>query len=85
MVPAAEALRRLYDAKLAELTRYGVRDPDRTTIAVDYACGEIHRCQIEPFPPGGLGALEADLYRAIGFDPATGLRHAPLDPREPRA
>lgn len=76
-VPAADALRRLYDAKIGELTRYGIPERERITIAVDYACSEVWRCSIEPMPPGGIVKLEDDLYRAIGFDRLTGLRFPP--------
>lgn len=76
-VPPAEALRRLYDAKVGELTRYGVREPDRTTIAVDYACGEIWRCDILPMPAGGIVKLEDDLWAALGVDRLTGVRFPP--------
>lgn len=75
--PAAEVLRRLYDAKVGELTRYGVREPERTRIAVDYACSSIHTIRHQPFPDGGIGQLEDELYDAIGFNRVTGLRHAP--------
>ena len=74
LVPAADALRRLYDAKAAELARYGVPERERIPLAVDYACGEVWRCQIQPMPPGGLPKLEDDLYRALGFDRTTGMR-----------
>lgn len=74
LIPAADALRRLYDAKLDELTRYGLPERERIPIAVDYACGEVWRCQIQPMPDGGIVRLEDDLYRAIGFDRSTGLR-----------
>lgn len=76
-VPPGEAMRRLYDAKVGELTRYGVREPDRTTMAVDYACSEVHRCMILPMPPGGVGQLEDELYAALGFDRTTGIRFTP--------
>lgn len=74
LVPAAEALRRLYDAKAAELQRYGLSERERIPLAVDYACGEVCRCRIQPMPAGGLPKLEDDLYRALGFDRTTGLR-----------
>lgn len=77
LVPAAEAFRRLYDAKLGELTKYGVREPQRITMAVDYAASEVWRCAIQPMPKGGVVALEDELYKAIGFDRNTGLRFAP--------
>lgn len=73
-VPAAEALRRLYDAKTAELVRCGVPERVRIPFAVDYACGEIWRCSIDPMPAGGIVQLEDDLYRSLGFDRATGVR-----------
>lgn len=76
-VPAADALRRLYDAKVGELASYGVREPDRITIAVDYACGEVWRCSILPMPEGGIVRLEDELYAAIGFDRVTGVRFPP--------
>lgn len=74
LIPAAEALRRLYDAKAADLQRLGVPERDRIPLAVDYACGEVWRCQIQPMPDGGLPRLEDDLYRALGYDRTTGLR-----------
>jgi len=74
LIPAADALRRLYDAKAAELQRVGVPERERIPLAVDYACGEIWRCQIQPMPAGGLPKLEDDLYRALGFDRTTGVR-----------
>lgn len=74
LIPAADALRRLYDSKLDELTRYGLPERERIPIAVDYACGEVWRCQIQPMPDGGIVRLEDDLYRAIGFDRSTGMR-----------
>lgn len=74
LIPAAEALRRLYDAKDADLQRLGVPERDRIPLAVDYACGEVWRCQIQPMPDGGLPRLEDDLYRALGYDRTTGLR-----------
>lgn len=77
LVPAAEAMRRLYDAKMIELQRYGVPERDRIPIAVDYACGEVHRCHIQPMPPGGVTRLEDDLYRALGYDRVTGVRFPP--------
>lgn len=73
----AEALRRLYDAKISQLQQVGVPEPERIMIAVDYACGEIWRCSIGPMPVGGIGKLEDDLYRAIGCDRFTGVRFAP--------
>lgn len=76
-VPAAVAFRRLYEAKVGELTRYGVRDPDRITIAMDYAASEVWRCDIQPMPPGGVGKLEDDLYAELGFDMRTGLHYTP--------
>lgn len=76
-VPAAAALRRLYDAKIGELQRYGLSERERIPIAVDYACGEVWRCSIEPMPPGGIVKLEDDLYRAVGFDRLTGERFPP--------
>lgn len=84
-IPAEQALRRLYDAKVEQLAQYGVREPDRIMIAVDYACSEIWRCHIGPLPPGGIGKLEDDLYRAIGCDRFTGLRFAPRTPGETHA
>lgn len=74
---AAAILRRLYDAKVGELTRYGVREPERTRIAVDYACSSIHTIRHQPFPLGGIGQLEDELYDAIGLNRVTGLRHPP--------
>lgn len=74
---AAVVLRRLYDAKVGELKRYGVREPERTRIAVDYACSSIHTLRHAPFPAGGIGQLEDELYDAIGFSRVTGLRHTP--------
>lgn len=79
--PAAERdparlMRRLADAKLAELQRYGVKDPDRTRIAVDYAVGAVHGFRHDPFGPGGVGALEDALYAELGVDRVSGLRHA---------
>lgn len=76
-IPAIVALRRLYDAKLGDLARVGVREPDRITIAVDYACGEVWRCSILPMPEGGIVRLEDELYAAIGFDRVTGVRFPP--------
>lgn len=73
----ASSLFRLYEAKLGELTRYGVREPDRTTMAVDYACSEVWRCSIAPMPEGGIVRLEDELYRRIGVDRCTGLRFPP--------
>lgn len=73
----AEALRRLYDAKIDQLRQVGVPEPQRIRVAVDYACGEIWRCSIGPMPVGGIGKLEDDLYRAIGCDRFTGVRFAP--------
>lgn len=74
LIPAAVALRRLYDAKAADLQRLGVPERERIPIAVDYACGEVWRCQIQPMPPGGIVKLEDDLYRALGYDRLTGVR-----------
>lgn len=76
-IPAAVAFRRLYEAKVGELTKYGVRDPDRIRIAVDYAASEVWRCAIQPMPAGGVTKLEDDLYADLGFDRATGLRFPP--------
>lgn len=76
-VTAAEALRRLYEAKVEQLRLAGVREPDRILIAVDYACGEVWRCNIEPMPEGGLGGLEDALFRALGIDRFTGVRYPP--------
>lgn len=73
----AEALRRLYDAKIDQLRQVGVPEPQRIMVAVDYACGEIWKCSIGPMPVGGIGKLEDDLYRAIGCDRFTGVRFAP--------
>lgn len=73
----AEILRRLADAKIDELTRYGVREPERTRMAVDYACSTIYTFRCAPFPPGGIGQLENELYRQLGFDRASGLRFNP--------
>lgn len=80
-IPAAEALRRLYDAKVEHLRRCGVPEAESIPYAIDYACSEIHRCDVLPMGPGGLGKLEDDLYRAVGFDRLTGIRGAPLEPR----
>lgn len=80
-IPAAEALRRLYDAKITQLTKYGVPEPERIMVSVDYAVSELQRCAIEPIGEGGIGRLEDDLYRAIGCDRFTGIRYPP----EPRA
>lgn len=75
--PAAEVLRRLYEAKHAELQKFRVPEPDRSTIAVDYACSSIHALQHQPFPAGGIGQLEDELYASIGLDRSTGLRFTP--------
>jgi nucleotide-binding universal stress UspA family protein len=77
LIPAAEALRRLYDAKVEQLRRLGLPESERIPLAVDYACGEVWRCHIQPMPEGGIVKLEDDLYRAIGFDRLTGLRFTP--------
>lgn len=61
----AEVLRRLYRAKLDDLARVGVPAHERTAIALDYACGEIHRCDIAPMPPRGVVALEDELRSEI--------------------
>lgn len=72
----ARLMRRLADAKLDELSRYGVKDPDRTRIAVDYAVGAVHGFRHDPFGPGGVGALEDALYVELGMDRVSGLRHS---------
>lgn len=78
---AAEAHRRLYDAKLADLQRYRMPAPERVQIAMDYACSEMHRFY-EPgtMPPRGVVQLEDDLYRVLGVDRLTGLRYPPQAP-----
>lgn len=78
-IPAVVAFRRLYEAKVGELTRYGVRERDRIPIAVDYAASEVWRCAIEPMPPGGVTKLEDDLYAELGYDRSTGLRFPPRE------
>lgn len=63
--PAAEVLRRLYDAKLADLARFDIPAGERVEIAIDYACSCIDRCDHAPYPAGGLPRLESDLISAL--------------------
>lgn len=67
--PPAIVIRRLYEAKLADLALIGAGTRrERQQIAIDYACGEVHRCDVAPFPRGGLPQLEDELCVAISFD-----------------
>lgn len=76
-IEPAEALRRLYEAKVEELRRYRIPEAERIPLAVDYACSEVWRCHVLPMPRGGIGSLEDALYRELGFDRTTGLRYPP--------
>lgn len=63
--PAAEVLRRLYDAKLADVARFDIPQRERVEIAIDYACSCIDRCDHAPYPPGGLPRLESELLATL--------------------
>jgi hypothetical protein len=73
-IPPAEALRRLYDAKVSDLARYEIPVAQRRVFALDFACGEVWRCSTTPMPSGGLIQLERELCAELGIDRFTGER-----------
>jgi hypothetical protein len=69
--PAGEVLRRLYYAKLDDLTRLGWRTHrEREREAIDYAVSYLPSLKHGPMPDGIL-ELEAELRRELNIDPLT--------------
>lgn len=66
-IAPAEALRRLYNAKMRDLREQTNWTPSAMKeYAIDYACSSIDRCQIGTYPPGGIIALENELRAELG-------------------
>lgn len=70
----AEAFRRLYDAKAADLAQYEIPVEQRRVFALDFAAGEVWRCNTTPMPQGGVIRLEQELCAELGIDRFTGKR-----------